>query len=118
MFQPDNTDQAAGYEIGRKLGRERFCGMIRDREPPKHFDWSRRAQWRVGYDAGIRERERRITIAVWSDPTNGATRSKMYRGHASRSRIVSRLAAKGVCGDVIVSYHDGGKMISEHRCGI
>jgi hypothetical protein len=128
MFTPENTDQAAGYEIGRKLGRKRSCGRIIDREPPEHFNGSRRAQWRIGYDAGLRERritasrardmDKRITVAVWIDPANGSTRSKTYRGRVDRDLIMNDIAAKGVCGDVLVSCHDGDQMISEHRCGI
>ena len=118
MFKPDNVDQEAGYNAGLK-GLKRLVGAIlTDRDPPEHFDWTRRSHWRIGYEAGLRERARRITIAVWGDPTTGETMSKTYRGHADRRAIVNRLAAKGVFGDVMVSYHDGRGMISEHRCGI
>jgi hypothetical protein len=118
MFQPDNTDQAAGYEVGLKQGRERIAGRLFDRKPPGHFDWSRRAQWSVGYDAGLRERSRKDTVVTWTDPATGSVTSKTFRGHANRNRVVSKLARDGVYGDVMVAYYSGSEMLREHRCGI
>ena len=117
MFSPDNTDQAAGYGAGLR-GRERRLGLLVDREPPEHFDWSRRAQWRVGYEAGLRERSRKDTIFTWTDPKTGSVASKTYRGHVDRNRIVSKLARDGVYGDVMVAYYNGSVMTRECRCGI
>lgn len=111
-YAPDNVDDAAGYDAGLKLGRQRLGNRLVDREPPEHFGTERRRWWRIGYAAGLRMRARRITIVVW----DGGSRT--YQGHADRTRIVNRLALRGVSGDVWISYHDATGMLSEHRCGI
>ncbi len=111
-YAPENVDDAAGDAVGLTLGRQRLGKRLVDREPPEHFGTERRRWWRIGYEAGLRMRARRITIAVW----DGGSRTD--QGHINRTRIINRLAKQGVTGDVRVSYHDAIRMLSEQRCGI
>ncbi|WP_295408129.1 hypothetical protein [uncultured Thiocystis sp.] len=111
-YAPENVDDAAGDAVGLTLGRQRLGNRLVDREPPEHLGRERRGWWRVGYEAGLQMRARRITIVVW----DGGSRTD--QGHVNRTRIINRLALQGVTGDVRISYHDATGMLSEHRCGI
>ncbi|MBK5965752.1 hypothetical protein CCR95_17110 [Thiocystis minor] len=111
-YAPENVDDAAGDAVGLTLGRQRLGNRLVAREPLEHFGTERRRWWRIGYEAVLRMRARRITIAVW----DGGSRTD--QGHVNRTRIINRLAKQGVTGDVWVSYHDVIGMLSEQRCGI
>ncbi len=51
-----DLDRAAGFGVGRDLGRQRIGNEWVDRQPPEHFMGARWDNWMSGYRQGLRER--------------------------------------------------------------
>lgn len=120
-YRHKNTDYMSGYDVGFEQGRMRLNGKIVDRTAPEHLYEEHNAQrlvwWELGYQHGLDDREYYKRTAVYYT-LKGERLSRVYSGHVSRPKIVSRLEDLGVMGDVEFEYFTGGKLVRTVKQGI
>lgn len=109
----NGTDYAAGWDVGRELGKERSsAGHLVCRRCPEHMQGTcRETEWDRGYRDGLTARKNATRVCVVYTDTRGNLVSEMLPG--SNREIVNRLALAGVAGDVMIA-----RAKRVHRCGI